>query len=91
MLAMSAQQKEPLSFAPKSGITFVNQWVHVQTAGTQHVISIRGVIIANYDVTDRGAEAFAILTLRNDRHAGQHSDPPVLDSDCQPDTFAGSL
>ena len=72
LLAMSPQQKELLSFVPPPGIIFVNQQVHVQTAGTQRVISVHGVIFAHYDVTDHAAEAYAMVTLYESGYADQN-------------------
>jgi len=69
---MSKQQKDLLSFTPPApGIILVNQRVCIQTAGTQRVISVHGVVFAHYDVSDNAAEAYAMVTLFESGYADQ--------------------
>lgn len=70
---MSPQQKQLLSFPPPpSGTTFVNDHVSFRTEGTRRVVSVHGVILAHYDVTDRAAEAYAMAALFESGYADQN-------------------
>src|SRR6266699_2393120 len=61
--AMS-EQKKLLSFPPlPSGIVYVNDHVCFRTEETQRVISVHGVLFAHYDIGDRAAEAYTMITL----------------------------
>lgn len=70
---MSPEQKKLLSFAPtRTGITIVNDSVLFRTEETRRVISVHGVVFAHYDVTDRAAEAYAMITLFESGYANQN-------------------
>jgi len=69
---MGPQQKELLSFPlPPPGTVFVSDRVSFRTEGTQRVISVHGVVFAHYDVRDRAAEAYAMITLCESGYATQ--------------------
>ena len=69
---MDPQQKELLSFPPPPpGTVFVSDRVSFRTEGTQRVISVHGVVFAHYDVRDRAAEAYAMITLSESGYATQ--------------------
>jgi hypothetical protein len=71
--AMSPEQKQLLpSPPPPQGITIVNDHVLFRTEGTRRVISVQGVVFAHYDVTDRAAEAYAMVTLFESGYADQN-------------------
>jgi DNA-binding CsgD family transcriptional regulator len=73
LAAMSPEQKKLLSFVPPpTGITIVNDRVLFRTEGTRRVISVHGVVFAHYDVTDRAAEAYAMITLFESGYADQN-------------------
>jgi len=69
---MDPQQKELLSFPPSPpGTVFVSDRVSFRTEGTQRVISVHGVVFAHYDVRDRAAEAYAMITLSESGYTTQ--------------------
>lgn len=71
--AMSPEQKKLLPFAPPaSGTTIVNDGVLFRTEGSRRVISVHGIIFAHYDVTDRAAEAYAMISLFESGYADQN-------------------
>jgi len=73
LAAMSPEQKKLLPFAPPpSGITIVNDCVLFRTEGTRRVISVHGVVLAHYDVTDHAAEAYAMISLFESGYADQN-------------------
>jgi hypothetical protein len=55
-----------------SGVVTVNDRVSVRTEGTHRVVSVHGVVAAHYDVSDRAAEAYAMVTLFESGYADQH-------------------
>ena len=67
-----SEQKELLSFpAPPSGTVYVNDYVCFRTEGTERVISVHGVVFAHYDIGDRAAEAYTMITLWESEYASQ--------------------
>ena len=69
---MCPQQKELLSLPPSPPHTvFVSDRVSFRTEGTQRVISVQGVVFAHYEVGDRAAEAYAMITLFESGYASQ--------------------
>jgi len=70
---MSSQQYALLDPPePPPGVVFVNDRVNIQTEGTHRVVSVHGVVLAHYDVSDRAAEAYAMITLFDSGYAGQN-------------------
>ena len=43
-----------------------------RTEGTRRVISVHGIVFAHYDVTDRAAEAYAMISLFESGYADQN-------------------
>lgn len=73
LAAMSPEQKKLLPFAPHpAGTTIVNDRVLFRTEGTRRVISVHGIVFAHYDVTDRAAEAYAMISLFESGYADQN-------------------
>src|SRR2546427_428536 len=69
---MSAEQKKLLSFpSPPSGTVYVNDRVSFRTEGTERVISVHGVVFAHYDIGDRAAEAYTMITPWESEYASQ--------------------
>ncbi len=69
---MSSQQQELLELSPPpAGLIIVNNRVHIRTEATHRVVSAHGVVLAHYDVGDRAAEAYAMVTLFELGYAGQ--------------------
>ncbi len=61
---MSPQQQLLLEFSPPpAGIVVVNDRVNIRTEGRHRAVSVHGVVLAHYDVGDRPAEAYAMVTL----------------------------
>lgn len=61
---MSPQQQGLLAFSPPpAGLVVVNDRVNIRTEATHRVVSAHGVVLAHYDVGDRAAEAYAMVTL----------------------------
>src|SRR5258708_11057283 len=59
-----SEQKELLSFPPlPSGTVYVNDHVGFRTEATERMISVHGVVFAHYDIGDRAAEAYTMITL----------------------------
>ena len=56
--------------APSGSVT-VNDRVSFRTDGTHRVVSVHGVIAAHYDVSDRAAEAYGMVTLFESGYADQ--------------------
>jgi transposase len=70
---VSPEQKKLLQFAPNpAGTTIVNDRVLFRTEGTRRVISVHGIVFAHYDVTDRAAEAYAMISLFESGYADQN-------------------
>lgn len=70
---MPTLERERLAFPPPPpGSLFVNDHVSSRTEGTQRVISVHGVVFAHYDVSDRVAEAYALVTLVDLGYADQN-------------------
>ena len=69
---MHQEQKELLSIPPPpDGAIYVSDQVSFRTEGTQRVISVHGVVFAHYDLEDRAAEAYAMITLTESGYATQ--------------------
>ena len=67
-----SEQRLLLSFPPPpNGTIYVNDRVSFRTEGTERVISVHGVVFAHYDVGDRAAEAYAMITLWESEYASQ--------------------
>jgi len=70
---MAPEQKVLLSLSPASaGITIVNDRVSFRTEETTRVISVHGIVFAHYDVADRSAEAYAMVSLFEAGYADQN-------------------
>jgi transposase len=69
---MSPEQKVLLKFcAPPAGVVVVNDRVCIRTEGLRRVVLVHGVIVAHYDISDRAAEEYAMLTLFGAGYADQ--------------------
>lgn len=69
---MCAQQEEFEAFsAPVGGTIYVSDGVCFRTESTHRVISVHGVVFAHYEVTDRSAEAYAMISLCESGYASQ--------------------
>src|SRR5881397_1221425 len=69
---MDPQQKKLLTFPPPAdGSVFVSDRVSFRTEGTQRVVSVHAVVFAHYDVGDRAAEAYAMISLCESGYATQ--------------------
>ena len=69
---MRPEQKELLSIPPPpDGAIYVSDQVSFRTEGSQRVISVHGVVFAHYDLKDRAAEAYAMITLTESGYATQ--------------------
>ena len=67
-----SEQRKLLSFpVPPSGTVYVNDHVCFRTEGTERVISVHGVVFAHYDIGDRAAEAYTMITLWESEYASQ--------------------
>jgi transposase-like protein len=65
-------QKDLIQFAPPpSGTVWVNHHVYFSTEETERVIFIHGVAFAHYEVSDRAAEAYAMVSLFESGYANQ--------------------
>jgi transposase len=70
---MSPEQQVLLEFcAPPTGVIVVNDRVCARTEGSRRVVLVHGVIVAHYDVSDRAAEEYAMLTLLGSGYADQN-------------------
>lgn len=72
---MSHEQQRLLTFcAPAAGVIVVNDRVCIRTEGSRRVVLVHGVIVvAHYDISDRAAEEYAMLTLFGSGYADQDS------------------
>jgi transposase len=69
---MSPEQKVFIQFAPSPpGFVAVNDRVYFTTEGTERVIIVHAVIFAHYDINDRPAEAYAMVSLFEAGYANQ--------------------
>jgi transposase len=68
---MSPEQKELIKFDPP-GFVFVNDHVYFSTEGTERVIFVHGVVFDHHDVSDRAAEAYAMVSLFESGYANQN-------------------
>lgn len=70
---MSPKQRVLLEFyAPPAGVVVVNDRVCVWTDGARRLVLVHGVIVAHYDISDRAAEEYAMLTLFGLGYADQN-------------------
>jgi len=70
---MSPEQQVLLEFcAPPAGVIVVNDRVCIRTEGGRRVVLVHGVIVAHYDINDRAAEEYAMLTLYGSGYADQN-------------------
>jgi hypothetical protein len=69
---MLPEQKELIKFDPTPGFVFVNDHVHFSTEGTERVIFVHGVVFAHHDISDRAAEAYAMVSLFETGYANQN-------------------
>ncbi|HYA40280.1 MAG TPA: hypothetical protein VEF34_03190 [Syntrophobacteraceae bacterium] len=69
---MSPEQRELIRFDPIPGFVFVNDHVHFITEGTERVIFVHGIIFAHHDISDRVAEAYAMVSLFETGYANQN-------------------
>jgi DNA-binding CsgD family transcriptional regulator len=58
---------------PPSGIVWVNHHVYFSTEERERVIIVHGVAFAHYDVSDRAAQAYAMVSLFESGYANQKS------------------
>jgi len=69
---MRPVQEKLIQFAPPPpGIVWVNHHVYFSTEETERVICVHGVAFAHYDVSDRVAEAYAMVSLFESGYANQ--------------------
>lgn len=69
---MSPEQQILLEFCPPpAGIIIVNDRVCLHSEGPRRVVLVHGVIVAHYDMRDRAAEEYAMLTLLDSGYADQ--------------------
>jgi transposase len=69
---VDAQQEQFEAFsAPSGGTVYVSDRVCFRTEGTQRVIGVHGVVFAHYEVGDRAAETYAMITLCESGYASQ--------------------
>jgi transposase len=69
---MSHEQQILLAFcAPPAGVIVVNDRVCIRTEGSRRVVLVHGVIVGHYDINDRAAEEYAMLTLFGSGYADQ--------------------
>jgi hypothetical protein len=69
---MSPEQKELIKFDPTPGFVFVNDHVHFSTEGTERLIFVHGVVFAHHDISDRAAEAYAMVSLFETGYANKN-------------------
>ena len=69
---MSPEQKELIKFDQTPGFVFVNDHVYISTEGTERVIFVHGVVFAHHDISDRAAEAYAMVSLFETGYANQN-------------------
>jgi transposase len=69
---MSPEQQALLECCtPAAGVVTVNDRVCIRTEGLRRVVQVHGVIVAHYDIRDRAAEEYAMLTLFDAGYADQ--------------------
>ncbi|NWG13972.1 MAG: helix-turn-helix domain-containing protein, partial [Acidobacteria bacterium] len=69
---MSPEQQILLEFCPPpAGVISVNDRVCLHSKGLRRVVVVHGVIVAHYDMRDRAAEEYAMLTLLDSGYADQ--------------------
>jgi hypothetical protein len=54
-----------------AGVVIINDRVSIHTQGVCRVVLVHGVIVAHYDINDRAAEEYAMLTLLHSGYANQ--------------------
>ena len=69
---MLPEQQVLLEFcAPPTGVIVVNDRVCIRTEGARRLVLVHGVIVAHYEISDRAAEEYAMLTLFGSGYADQ--------------------
>lgn len=72
ILAMAPEQKTLIRFdLPEPGFVIVNDRVSFTTEGTERVVSVHGIIFAHFDITDRPAAAYTMISLIEAGYASQ--------------------
>ena len=72
IFAMAPEQKTLIRFdAPHPGLVIVNDRVSFTTEGTERVVSVHGIIFAHFDINDRPAAAYAMVSLIEAGYASQ--------------------
>lgn len=64
-------------------IVTVNDRVSFRTDGTHRVVSVHGVVAAHYDLSDRAAEAYAMVTLVESGYADQREVARAFGCSCR--------
>ena len=69
---MTSEQKTLIQFDPPDpGFVVVNDRVSFTTEGSERVVSVHGIIFAHFDITDRPAAAYAMVSLIESGYASQ--------------------
>jgi transposase len=72
ILGMVPEQKSLIGLDPPNpGFVLVNDRVSFTTEGSERVVSVHGVIFAHYDINDRPAAAYAMVSLIEAGYATQ--------------------
>jgi hypothetical protein len=69
---MSPEQKELIQFSQSPGLVFVNDHIYFTTEVTERVVIVHGIAFAHYDIGDRPAEAYVMVSLFETGYANQH-------------------
>lgn len=72
IFTMTSEQKTLIRFDPYDpGFVVVNDCVSFTTEGSERVVSVHGIIFAHFDITDRPAAAYAMVSLIESGYANQ--------------------
>jgi hypothetical protein len=72
IFAMTSEQKTLIRFDPPDpSFAIVNDRVSFTTEGSERVVSVHGIIFAHFDITDRPAAAYAMVSLIESGYASQ--------------------
>ena len=64
IFVMTSEQKTLIRFdLSDPGFVVVNDRVSFTTEGSERVVSVHGIIFAHFDITDRPAVAYAMVSL----------------------------
>lgn len=70
--AMASEQKTLIRFVPpEPGFVVINDHASFTTEGSERVVSVHGLIFAHFDITDRPAAAYAMVSLIEAGYASQ--------------------